>query len=143
MEHILVGIDGSAESRAALAWAIGQAESKKASIRALMVVEDPTPNMWIPHGAADGRLKSARQHLARIVRPFTNEHPKVDLEQEVCEGPPAKVLLEEAEGADLLVVGTRGRGAIAGALLGSVSLHCVAQAPCPVVVVRKSHRTSS
>jgi nucleotide-binding universal stress UspA family protein len=54
----------------------------------------------------------------------------------VTEGSPARTLLDEARGADLLVVGSRGRGGFAGLLLGSVSQHCVHHAPCPVVVVR-------
>lgn len=137
MEQILVGIDGSAESKAALAWAVAQAKVTNACVRALMVVEDPTTDMWVPHEGSEDRLKSARRYLGRVVRPYLDGYPKVNLEEEVREGHPAKILLEEAEGADLLVVGGRGRGALAGALLGSVSLRCVVQAPCPVVVVRK------
>jgi nucleotide-binding universal stress UspA family protein len=49
------------------------------------------------------------------------------------------ILLRAAEGADLLVVGSRGHGAFAGMLLGSVSQHCVHHASCPVVVVRHAH----
>jgi nucleotide-binding universal stress UspA family protein len=51
-------------------------------------------------------------------------------------GAPAAVLVEQAQGADLLVVGNRGRGGLASALLGSVSLHCVLHAPCPITIVR-------
>jgi nucleotide-binding universal stress UspA family protein len=54
----------------------------------------------------------------------------------VAEGPPALELLKAAQNADLLVVGSRGHGAFAGMLLGSVSEHCVAHSSCPVVVVR-------
>jgi len=53
-----------------------------------------------------------------------------------CEGTPAQVLLEAADGADLLVVGSRGHGGFAEALLGSVSEACVHHAQCPVVIVR-------
>jgi nucleotide-binding universal stress UspA family protein len=61
-----------------------------------------------------------------------------DLEVErVAElGYPPKVLVERSKSADLMVVGSRGRGGFAGTLLGSVSLHCVTHAGCPVVVVR-------
>jgi nucleotide-binding universal stress UspA family protein len=56
--------------------------------------------------------------------------------RQVTEGNPAQVLLDAARGADLLVVGSRGHGGFAEALLGSVSQHCVHHARCPVVVIR-------
>jgi nucleotide-binding universal stress UspA family protein len=58
------------------------------------------------------------------------------LETRVVQGNPAQVLVEEAVDADLLVVGHRGLGALASALIGSVGLHCVLHATCPVIVVR-------
>jgi nucleotide-binding universal stress UspA family protein len=64
--------------------------------------------------------------------------PGVTLTQEVVEGHAAKVLLDAATGSDLLVVGSRGHGEFAGALLGSISQHVVSHAPCPVVVVPDS-----
>jgi nucleotide-binding universal stress UspA family protein len=54
----------------------------------------------------------------------------------VEEGHPAQVLVEAARGADLLIVGSRGHGEFAAALMGSVSQHCVHHAPCPVLVIR-------
>jgi len=56
----------------------------------------------------------------------------------VAYGHPAMVLVNESESADLLVVGSRGHGAFHGMMLGSVSIHCVTSATCPVVVVRSS-----
>jgi nucleotide-binding universal stress UspA family protein len=53
----------------------------------------------------------------------------------IVQGPPAQVLLDAAAGAQMLVVGSRGHGTLAGMLLGSVSQHCVQHAPCPVVVI--------
>jgi nucleotide-binding universal stress UspA family protein len=59
----------------------------------------------------------------------------VEIIENVVAGAPAPVLIEASKGADLLVVGSRGRGAFAGMLLGSVSQHCVSHAECPVLVV--------
>jgi nucleotide-binding universal stress UspA family protein len=61
------------------------------------------------------------------------------VQTEILEGPPALMLLKAAEGAEVLVVGSRGHGAFAGMLLGSVSQHCVHHATCPIVVVRHPH----
>lgn len=61
--------------------------------------------------------------------------PGVEVEQSVLEGTPAQVLVEAAQGADLLVVGTRGHGGFTGLLLGSVSQQAAHHAPCPVVIV--------
>ena len=62
----------------------------------------------------------------------------LDIERTVVEGSAATALLEAAQGADLLVVGSRGRGGFAGLLLGSVSQQCAHHASCPVVIVRAS-----
>jgi nucleotide-binding universal stress UspA family protein len=60
----------------------------------------------------------------------------IALRVQTVPGAPAAVLVEQAQGADLLVVGHRGRGGVASALLGSVGMHCVLHAPCPVTIVR-------
>lgn len=64
-------------------------------------------------------------------------HPTLKLETKVIEGNAANVLEEASKGADLLVVGNRGLGGISGLLVGSVGMHCVSHAPCPVVVLRE------
>jgi nucleotide-binding universal stress UspA family protein len=65
----------------------------------------------------------------------------VEVHAVVFEGIPAQVLLDACDGADLLVVGSRGHGGFAEALPGSVSQHCVHQAHCPVGVIRGQDRT--
>jgi nucleotide-binding universal stress UspA family protein len=67
----------------------------------------------------------------------------VTVETSVSEGEPAAALVEAPANADLLVVGSRGHGELAGILLGSVSEYCAAHADCPVVVVRARHAVSS
>jgi nucleotide-binding universal stress UspA family protein len=81
-------------------------------------------------------LRSAAEAMVAAVlaeRPAGPAAPAVRVE--VVEGAPSVVLVEAARGADLLVVGSRGRGALRGILLGSVALHCAMHAPCPVMVV--------
>jgi nucleotide-binding universal stress UspA family protein len=78
---------------------------------------------------------AARNLLDACVDEARSADPDVDVQGELVEGRPAGALLEAARSADLLVVGSRGRGGFAGLLLGSISAQCVHHAPCPVVVV--------
>ncbi len=134
---IVVGVDGSDASRDALTWAAGQARLTGATLEAVTSWHIPAAAygaMLMPVGtdfAAD-----ATKALAAAATAVLGEDPDIDLKQVVVQGPPALALLEAAEGAELLVVGSRGHGAFTGMLLGSVSEHLVAHAPCPVVVVR-------
>lgn len=137
MTVIVVGVDGSPHSRRALRWAADEAAKVGGSVRAVSVWDNPARDMWViadPPGT--DRLHHTRSALEHTVRAVLGETPAVPVELSVVEGPAARELIRAAEDADLLVVGNRGRGGFAGVLLGSVSLHCVAHAPCPVVVVR-------
>ena len=137
MERIVVGVDGSRWSKDALRWAAREAQRSGASLQVVMTSEDLGRDMWIPTSPPGvDRLAPTRRALSRIVRGVLGEHPTVVVETSVAEGPPGHILVKAAKGAELLVVGNRGRGGFAGALFGSVSLHCVSHAPCPVVVVR-------
>jgi nucleotide-binding universal stress UspA family protein len=75
--------------------------------------------------------------VAKGISTAQSRHPEVTIVSLVVEGHAAAVLVERSEGADLLVVGTRGHGRFTGMLLGSVSEHCVIHARCPVLVVRE------
>jgi nucleotide-binding universal stress UspA family protein len=66
--------------------------------------------------------------------------PGIEVRREVVEATPAPALIELAEGADLLVVGSRGRGGFRGLHLGSVGSQCAHHAPCPVAIVPRGHR---
>ena len=74
--------------------------------------------------------------LTEALKPVRDSHPGVTIQTSVLEGHPAPVLVKASDGADLLVVGSRGHGEFAGMLLGSVSEHCVSNARCPVLVLR-------
>jgi nucleotide-binding universal stress UspA family protein len=81
----------------------------------------------------------ATQVVARAVAEVSSTSPgTAAIRYRVCQGGAAAVLLNAAAGADLLVVGSRGHGGFAEALLGSVGQHCVQHATCPVVVIRDS-----
>lgn len=77
-----------------------------------------------------------------MVATLLAEHSRVEVQTQVIEGHAAPVLIAAARDAQLLVVGSRGHGAFAGMLLGSVSEHCTSHSPCPVVVVRHSRDPS-
>jgi nucleotide-binding universal stress UspA family protein len=139
----VVGVDGSLHGQAALRWAVGHA---------LQVVDGDEPNevvavlawqfplLGIP-GAFDRdeleqlAMTSLHQELAKVAVPDS-----LTLVPLVAEGDPTESLIEVSKGADLLVVGTRGRGKFAGLLLGSVCQGVAANAPCPVVMVKDADR---
>jgi nucleotide-binding universal stress UspA family protein len=134
---IVVGVDGSEPSRGALTWALRQAELTGARLVAVTCWEYPVSFGWAPPYPLDFNPDNdARAMLDALVDEAVAGSPHVEVERVVAEGHPARILLDAAKNADLLVLGTRGHGGFAGLLLGSVSEHCVAHAACPVVVVR-------
>jgi nucleotide-binding universal stress UspA family protein len=79
-----------------------------------------------------------------LVRHTRSEHPEVEVDAAVVvRGDPGKEMCKAAEGADLLVLGSRGLGGFAGLMLGSVTSHCAGHAPCPVAVIPGSYRPDS
>jgi nucleotide-binding universal stress UspA family protein len=89
-----------------------------------------------PEGYESGPELEARELLENLTDDLEPREPAVDVRISISKGSPAKVLIDMSQGADLIVVGSRGRGGFAGMLLGSVSQHVVAHAACPVVVLR-------
>jgi nucleotide-binding universal stress UspA family protein len=137
---ILVGVDGSAASRAALEWAVEEARLRNARLHVVHTWTLPVSAYAAPVGAVlDGEvLDGVRDAAEQLVSAVLDDVDAggVEVDRSVVEGSPAASLLEAAENADLLVVGSRGRGGFAGLLLGSVSQQCAQHAPCPVVIVR-------
>jgi len=140
---IVVGVDGSPESGAAIEFAMREATRRQAWVRVIAAAQ--LPEYWtIAYGTADlpspeeviaDTKRMARQTLDEVV----NAHPElatVEFDIEAIAGPPGPVLVDVSEDADMLVLGHRGRGAVRSALLGSVGLHCVLHATCPVTIVR-------
>ena len=136
-ERVVVGFDSSPASVRALRWALRHAARTGAAVVAVRAWELPS-GYGYGSGLGDGEDPAAvaERDLARGVADAVTEEPGVPVEARVVEGHPARVLIDRAAGADLLVLGNRGRGAFAEALLGSVSNYCVHHARCPVVVVR-------
>jgi len=139
-ERIVVGIDGSPSSKAALAWAVRQAERTGGTIEAVTAWHHPIV-LAAPFGPAcvlpeTDFAEVAAHVLSQVVSETVDQAGPVKVSSMVREGKPDEVLLEAAQGADLLVVGSRGHAGLTEALLGSVSQHCVHHAQCPVVIVR-------
>jgi len=134
---IVVGVDGSDPAKRALRWAADQAKLIGAELTAVTTWEYPPTLGWAPPYPSDfDPDEDARRALQETVDAVLGPDHGVVLHLTVTEGHPAFVLTEAAKGATLLVVGSRGHGAFAGMLLGSVSEYCASHAPCPVVVVR-------
>ena len=141
--RIVVGVDGSQASKEALSWALDEARLRRDTVVALHAWMPPyTAPAALPgalivpveHGTAEAIRKAAEELLAEAVSEAAAGD--VTVEQRLVEGPAAGALIEEAKGAQLLVVGSRGHGGFTGLLLGSVGQQCAQHAPCPVVIVR-------
>lgn len=151
--RIVVGMDGTKGSAAALRWALEEAQLRGVEVRAVMAWHQP-----VAIGASSGMSYSlgvdpaiATQFVLSAAVEAEVEKSRAKLDEgfdvvvacETLEGDPGATLVRAAEGAALLVVGTREHGGFVGAILGSVSHHVVAHATCPVVVVADPSRTRS
>ena len=141
--RIVVGVNGSASSMAALRWAIRQAKLTGSSVDAVIAWHVPAGYGMALMG--DGTVDfegDAKQILADALNEVTGTEPDVLVRPSVVEGHTGDVLVRAARGADLLVVGSRGHGEFTSALLGSVSHFCVHHASCPVLVIRGAGESS-
>lgn len=140
MNTIVVGVDGSGGSRAALAWAFAEAKRRGATVKAVAAWQYPYVALApTPLGggvvAPAAEMQSASAEALETVLADVGVPDGVTVERVIVEGSASHVLLDAAEGADLLVVGARGHGGFAGLLLGSVATQCVNHAKVPTVVV--------
>ena len=139
--RIVVGVDNSAGSAHALRWALAYARQTGGSVEAVTAWQVPAMYAyaygWTPTGIDNaGIIRYAEKSLTETVTQVLGaEDNPVAVTTRVIDGPAAQVLLTAGKGAELLVLGSRGHGAFAGMLLGSVSQHCVQHAACPTVVI--------
>lgn len=135
--RIVVGIDGSAPSLTALEWALDQAELTGATVEAITCWEYPAFYSWEGGAIAPREFESAAGHTVEeaVDNAVDRRTSPPRVRTRVLQGHTAQVLVESAENANLLVVGSRGHGGFVGALLGSVSQKCAHHARCPVVIV--------
>ena len=139
--RIVVGVDGSAGSAHALRWAARQAGYSGATLEAVIAWQYPAFFGWAPVGVDSADFASiAEKELSEALNDVFGPQRPDWVQARVIEGYPAQVLVDASEGADLLVVGSRGHAGFADALLGSVSTYCVHHAPVPVTVIRPPRR---
>lgn len=152
--RIVVGVDGSDHGRAALRFAAAEARLRGAALVAAHawqftapIAVGTTDVLAMPAQNLGAELAADRELAERVLDEALDEalgpSPDVEVERLLVEDAPGEGLVAAAEGADLLVVGSRGRGSLAAAVLGSVSHHAVQHAPCPVVIVRADHDRGS
>lgn len=140
VQKIVVGVDGSEGARRAMAWAAEEAARWDADVIAVQAWEF-TPLVVATEAPIDldDLRRETDELLDQQVRAAFGDR-EARVERRVVEDLPARAVLDAAgDGADLIVVGSRGRGGLKGLLLGSVSQKVVSHAPCPVVVVPGPH----
>lgn len=142
MQQIVVGIDGSPNSAGALAWAIQEAQYRGASVKAvhawqMVFTGDIYGGAQVDPGFLE---KAGRAVLDQAVDQADTRSVAGSIERILVHGGAATALIDAAKDADLLVVGSRGRGGFAGLLLGSVSQQVAHHAPCPLVIVPTDQR---
>lgn len=139
---IVVGVDGSDPSRAALRWALEEARLRGARIVAVhawsyypSLPADSLDPMLLTPDFNQTLEEDARRFVEREVEEVRPDAGDLEIEGRAIAGPAGAVLVEAAEDADLLVVGTRGHGGFKGLLLGSVSQQVSHHASCPLVLI--------
>ena len=137
LKNILLAVDGSDCSSKALAYAADMAETYRATLRLVQVL--PHTSDLLGYDDFE-KLYARRKHAGQSVLDAAIDmlgEPQFEIQAELCEGPEAESILNFAKKnqADIIVMGTRGMGALKGLLLGSISRKVIHYATCPVMVV--------
>jgi nucleotide-binding universal stress UspA family protein len=123
---VVAGADGSAASRAAIAFAAEEAMLRGVPLQVVCALADAPGRL-----GGSGRMQEA---IDRDIAQLEKQHPELAILRQITVGQPRTALLDAAAGAQLVVVGDRGRGGVSGMLLGSVSQAILQHAPCPAGV---------
>lgn len=142
---IVVGVDASAHAARAAAWAADEATRRRAPLHLIHALEADPSSALIGPGAYSAHVHEAdqagQQLLTEIRQRLLDSHPAVAITTELVHQTAPGALVQASRTADLLVVGTRGRGGFAGLPLGSVAARLAAHSHCPVVILRDhNHR---
>ncbi|MFF5787452.1 universal stress protein [Streptomyces sp. NPDC012693] len=129
--YLVVGVDGSESSRAALAWAFEEADLRRCALRAIAVWQPPVFSLH----SGDSLFHAERRLLSETTAGWAEKYPDVRLTHEVPIGSPVEILAEAAEHALAVVVGRRGRGGYTGMRVGSVVHGLLHRAHSPVITV--------
>jgi nucleotide-binding universal stress UspA family protein len=133
---IVVGVDGSENAQRALTWALDEARRRSVPCLLVHAVDYALLSVAPYWAGAFEEMRHIAQDLLDTDVAFARERqPSVEVRGVLETGSAAHALVDASADAELLVVGSRGRGGLTGALLGSVSSACVHHAHCPVVVI--------
>jgi nucleotide-binding universal stress UspA family protein len=144
MKKILVGVDGSPNSTAAMRWALDEARRRSCEVEALLAWHDPLDTSGYGYLGVDisDIEAGSRAQLDGLVDAARALAPDVEVKGVLARGSPSRCLIEAAGDADLVVVGRRGHNAARRLVLGSVSERVVRKSPSTVVVVPLPPSTS-
>jgi nucleotide-binding universal stress UspA family protein len=144
MPLVVVGVDGSEASNAALRFAAEEASLRGGKLRVVCAWEVPAAYFTGGLLPSDDLISAFEEHAKDVTASALSEAarlaPEVDREAVTLQGHPGDVLAQQSTGADLLVVGSRGLGGFRSLVLGSVSLHVAHHARCPVAIIPPAQR---
>lgn len=133
---VVVGVDGSEPSGVALEFAFEEADLRGVPLHAVHAWQPPSPPWRAGLRYEADEIETAQRHeLHGWLQPLRDKHPHVKVEQHLVAGSPPAVLVEAGQDASLLVIGSRGRGGLAGMVLGSVSQQVVHHAGGAIAVI--------
>ncbi len=132
---IIVGVDGSPSSNAALEWAAQEAEIRGSALELIHAWNYPNLGYGGYVAVLEDFEKDAAALLDEVVASVRKNYPSLKLVSSLIQGPTAQTIMDRAKEADMVVVGSRGRGGFSGLLLGSVGQQLVHHCPAPVVII--------